>query len=73
MEKMLAAVFKGDGVYVFIFCYLKCGSEKFISSNIRHFGRQKQKKGKLFLKNMQVAMFFPLQPALKSGEARIIN
>ena len=30
--------------------YLKCGSKKFIGSNIRHFGRQKQKKGKLFPK-----------------------
>jgi hypothetical protein len=39
-----------NNVIVFIFCYLKCGSKKFIGSNIRHFGRQKQKKGKLFPK-----------------------
>ena len=48
--KVIFSAFKGDGVYVFIFCYLKCGSKKFIGSNIRHFGRQKQKKGKLFPK-----------------------
>ena len=71
--KVIFSVFKGDGVYVFIFCYLKCGSKKFIGSNIRHFGRQKQKKGKLFPKNMQITMEKTLQPAYKSGEAGIIS
>jgi hypothetical protein len=66
--KVIFSAFKGDGVYVFIFCYLKCGSKKFIGSNIRHDDRNKKKES-YFQKNMQITMEKTLQPAYKSGEA----